>query len=86
MNPSTDETEQPAHAIPAERVELCPLRSIMVSHYNPDGSCRCSDLNPTGEKKDLTMCETCTGSGKISRPGARHDLVKCPACHGEGVR
>lgn len=85
MNPSTDETEQPAHAISAERVELCPLRSVMVSHYNPDGSCRCADLNPTREK-NLTMCETCKGSRKISRPGARHDLVKCPACHGEGVR
>lgn len=36
-------------------------------------------------RRDLTMCGSCTGLGRVLLPG-RREPVRCPACHGDGVR
>lgn len=52
-----------AFAIRTSDIGRCPLRVMLASHYNPDGSCRCPARNALGYLNDSTPVPVTTSEG-----------------------
>lgn len=64
-------------------IAACPIHSMSVTHYYPDGSCRCSDEPPPLSREDEEIGEA--PEEELPSPGDDHVWIK-PYTRSDGTK